>query len=181
MKNVRYTVSERRRRTFKTDYRKRLKLLASKKLRLVIRLTLNNVYAQIIKSDAKGDEILVSVKSKDLDALGWKFGKGNIPAAYLVGLLAAKKAAKQKISDVTVDAGISSPVKGSKIYGCIKGAIDGGLKLTCPAEKFPSEDRISGKHISNYASKSPNKFSKTKNAEEMPELFKQVKSKIMAI
>ncbi len=180
MKNVRYTVIERRRRKLKTDYKKRLKLLASRKSRLVIRPTLNNFYVQITGYDQKGDKILASVKSKDLEAFGWKFSKSNTPAAYLLGLLIAKKAIKQKIAEVTVDAGMSSPIRGSKIYGCIKGAIDGGLKIVCPAEKFPSDDRISGKHISTYASKSPNKFSKTKNAEELPEIFKQVKSKILA-
>lgn len=165
MKRVNYTIKYRRRRQFKTDYIRRRKLLSSGRLRLVIRTTLNNIYAQIVRYNPKGDEVLVSAKTKDLEKLGWSFGKSNTPAAYLLGVMIAKKSLKQKINDVIVDTGRVSPIKGSKIYGCIKGAIDGGLKISCPPEKMPSEERISGKHASS----------------KMPELFSQVKSKIMGM
>lgn len=181
MKNIRYVVKHRRRREFKTNYKKRKKMLSSEKLRMVVRVTLNNIYAQIIQYAPNGDRILLNVKSKDLEKFDWKLGKSNIPTAYLVGLLTAKKTGKQKISEVIVDTGIVSPTKGSKIYSCMKGAIDGGLKIKCTEEKFPSEERISGKHISDYASKKPENFSKTPDAGKMHEIFHQVKNKIMAL
>jgi len=49
-----YLVKFRRRRKNITDYRKRLKLLKSKKPRLVVRRFLNNIIAQITLYNEKG-------------------------------------------------------------------------------------------------------------------------------
>lgn len=49
----RYRVPFRRRREGKTNYHKRLKLLKSKKPRLVVRKTLNHHIAQIVVYDPK--------------------------------------------------------------------------------------------------------------------------------
>ena len=46
--NKKFTVRFRRRRENKTDYRRRLRLLVSRKQRLVIRKGLKNITAQII-------------------------------------------------------------------------------------------------------------------------------------
>ena len=48
----------------KTDYRKRLKLLYSKKPRLIIRRSSKHMKAQIIEFNLKGDKITVSASSK---------------------------------------------------------------------------------------------------------------------
>ena len=49
-----YTVQFRRKREGATNYRKRLKILASNKPRLVVRKSLKNIHASIIEYDKKG-------------------------------------------------------------------------------------------------------------------------------
>ena len=58
------SVPFRRKREGRTDYKKRLAMLKSGKARLVVRKTLKNIYAQIIKYDAKGDIIIASACSE---------------------------------------------------------------------------------------------------------------------
>ena len=33
----------------------------------------------------------------------------------------------------------------TKIFAFLKGLLDGGIKVNCPEEKFPGEERIKGK------------------------------------
>ena len=63
----------RRRREGKTNYKKRLKLLLSKKPRLVVRKSLKYIRAQIVEFDKKGDKTLASAFSRELKKLGWKY------------------------------------------------------------------------------------------------------------
>jgi len=136
-----------RKRENKTDYRKRIMLLKSRKLRLVIKRSLNNLYAQIIQYDQDGDKIIASSSSNQLKKYGWKFHRGNIPSAYLTGLLCASKAKERGVKEAIVDIGLYKEIKGNALYAVVKGAIDGGLKIACSEEAFPSEDRLYGKHI----------------------------------
>ena len=53
---------------------------------------------------------------------------------------------------VILDLGLSS-IKGSKINAALKGLVDAGIKLSISEDILPKEDRISGKHISDYGSK----------------------------
>ncbi len=91
MKSVIKRVEYRRKRKGKTNYKKRLNLLLSNKPRLVIRKTLTNTIAQIVNYDENGDKTIISAKSSELTKIGWKMNTGNIPAAYLTGMLLAKK------------------------------------------------------------------------------------------
>ena len=183
-KGPRYRIPFKRRRTEKTDYRKRLKLLTSKKLRLVVRRSLKHVRVQIIDYDIKGDKILVSASSQDLKKFGWT-GSANTPSAYLVGLLIGKRALKKNIKSAIFDIGLCRSVKGSKIYAVLKGALDGGLSIPHSPEVFPSEDRIRGNHIIEYAQKLKKDTKKYKKQftiskpEKLPEMFEEVKSKII--
>ena len=59
----RYHVKPRRRREGKTNYRKRLKLLRSRKVRVVIRKSLKNTQIQLIEYKEDGDNILASANS----------------------------------------------------------------------------------------------------------------------
>ncbi|MFH1638265.1 MAG: hypothetical protein ABIB71_07610 [Candidatus Woesearchaeota archaeon] len=74
-----------RKREGKTDYKKRLKLLSSKKPRLVVRKSLKNIVVQITEYDAKGDRVVIATHSRQLIRMGWKGYRRNLPAAYLVG------------------------------------------------------------------------------------------------
>ena len=77
----------RRKRQGRTNYKKRLKMLVSNKLRFVVRKSSRNLQASIVAYDAKGDKVLFTVNSKVLSKLGWKGGNGNLPSAYLIGML----------------------------------------------------------------------------------------------
>ncbi|MBW2982257.1 50S ribosomal protein L18 [Candidatus Woesearchaeota archaeon] len=151
MKQKTYNVQFRRKREGKTNYKKRLKLLLAGKPRLVIRPSLKNIIVQIIEYHPKGDKVIVAAHSSELDKLGWKFNKGNMPAAYLTGLLAGQKGKDNGVKETILDIGLASPVKGSRIFACLKGVIDGGIKVPVSEEILPKEDRIKGSHITKYA------------------------------
>jgi large subunit ribosomal protein L18 len=164
-----YKMPFKRRRLFKTDYRKRLRLLLSKKPRLVVRKSLKYITAQIIEFSEKGDKTLVGVTSKELKKLGWNFACDNLPAAYLTGLLVGKKALGKGVQEAILDSGLYPSTKGSRIYAVVKGAIDAGLKVPVSEEVLPSEERIYGKHIASYKEKFKN----------LPEEFEKIKQKIL--
>ncbi len=164
-----YKMQFRRRREFKTNYKKRLTLLKSRKPRLVVRKSLKYIRAQIIEYDEKGDKTIASVVSSELKKLGWNFACDNTPAAYLTGLLIGKKAKEKKIDEVVLDAGLHTSTKGSRIYAVVKGAVDAGLKLPYDPVVLPSDERISGKHIADY----------NKKVADMPAEFEKIKKKII--
>jgi large subunit ribosomal protein L18 len=140
----------RRKREGKTDYKKRLEYLKSGKPRLVVRKTVNNTIVSIVEYHPDGDKIITTFNSKDLKKLGWSFSTGNIPAAYLAGFIAAKKALERNVSNAILDLGLQSSVKKGRLFAALKGALDAGLDIPHSEEAFPSEDRILGKHIESY-------------------------------
>ena len=165
----------------KTNYKKRLGLLSSKKPRLVVRKSVKHTRAQIIEYEPKGDKTIVSATTQELEKLGWKYSTSDIPAAYLVGLLVGRKA-KKKIKDVVVDLGTQKNVKGSKLYAVVKGVIDSGIEVPCSEEVLPSEERLRGEHIVKYSKEKGDsyktQFSKVK-PDNMVEDFEKIKEKIM--
>ena len=164
-----YKMPFKRRREGKTDYNKRLKLLSSKRLRLVVRKSLKYIRIQIVDFDVKGDKTLLSVNSKQLKKHGWNFAADNLPAAYLTGLMMGKLAKEKKIPEAILDSGLYPSTKGSKVYAAVKGAIDGGLNVPVTEDILPPEERISGKHIASYKEKMKN----------LPEEFEKTKKKIL--
>lgn len=158
----------RRKREGRTDYKKRLTLLESRKPRLVVRRSLNYIQAQIVEFGEKGDKTLASSNSKSLKKLGWNFSCNNIPAAYLVGLAIGKVALKNKISEIILDSGLYRSTKGNRIYAVVKGVVDAGVKVPIDAEMFPNEERISGKHVASFSEK----------FKDLPAKFEQIKQMI---
>jgi large subunit ribosomal protein L18 len=147
-----YTVPHRRKREGRTNYRKRLSLLKSRKPRLIVRKSLRHIMLQIIEYTPTGDKVVLQANSKELSPMGWTVSNGNIPEAYLTGLLLAKKAKTAKFSgEVIVDIGLSPSVHGSRLYAAIKGAVDGELTVLCGDDIAPPEDRLKGMHIVAYA------------------------------
>ena len=146
----RYNVKPRRRREGVTDYRKRLKMLKSRKVRLVVRKSIKNTLIQLVEYKEGGDFILACANSKELiNKYNWKFSTSSTPAAYLTGILAGSRAKKIGIKDCVLDIGLHPPVTGSKIFASVKGIIEVGIECPCNKEKLPSEDRITGKHLDN--------------------------------
>ncbi|MFH1101310.1 MAG: 50S ribosomal protein L18 [Methanobacteriota archaeon] len=144
----RYHVKPRRHRLGRTDYRKRLRLLKSRKIRIVVRKSIKNIRVQFIEYNAGGDKVLASSISDDLvKQYQWKYSTATTPAAYLTGLLAGKRAQEKGISEGVLDIGRSMPTTGSKLFAVLKGVLDAGI--TCPhdSKMLPSDDRIVGKHL----------------------------------
>ena len=181
MKSQKFTVKYRRKRQGKTNYKKRIAYIKSGNPRLVIRSSLNNVLVQCIEFNPKGDKILVSSHSSELEKYGWKNIRSNLPTSYLTGLLAGKKAAKLGVKDIVLDIGFNVSVKGSKVYAAVKGIIDSGFNLNIAEEMLPSEDRISGKHILSYDSKNSNQFSKYSDKQNLEKQFADAKAKILQV
>lgn len=145
-----YRLGFKRKRLGKTNYKKRLKLLLANKPRLVVRKSNNNILAQVVSYNEKGDTVILSCHSSELKKYGWDGSKGNLPSAYLVGLLISNKTKNKDIKELVLDVGLQKSVKGSRIYALLKGCIDNGLNIPHSKDILPSEDRITGKHINNF-------------------------------
>lgn len=143
----RYAMKFRRRREGKTNYKKRLALLQSRKARLVVRKTNSDTVVQIVEYAPDGDIIKASASARQLGKLGWKGSTGNLPAAYLAGYLAGTAAKKQKIDLAIADLGMQVPFHGGRLFAAIKGAIDAGLEVPVSEDALPVEDRLTGAHI----------------------------------
>ena len=147
----RYRVPLRRRREKKTDYQARKAFVVSHKPRLVARSSLKNTVAQIVIAKPIGDFVLASAHSSELGKkYGWKAATGNIPAAYLTGMLCGLKAKKSGVTEAILDLGLVSPTKGSKVFATLSGAVDAGVAIPHKEEKIIKE-RIRGDHIEEYA------------------------------
>ena len=172
----------RRKREGRTNYKKRLLLLKSRKARLVIRRTNKNIIAQIINYSPDGDKVICGVNSQELKKLGWAYSTKSIPAAYLTGKLLHHKMKTKKLDvqhEVIVDLGVHTPLKGSRIYAVVKGMKDAGMNIPASDEIYPNEERITGNHITNYCKnqKNPHMFT-TYNIDKFNEIFKTISEKL---
>lgn len=150
-KGSRYRVPLRRRRERKTDYQARKAMVVSRKPRLVARSSLKNTVAQIIVAKPTGDFVLASAHSKELvKKYGWKAATGNVPAAYLTGLLCGLKAKANGVPEAILDIGLVSPTKGSKVFATLSGVLDAGVAVPHDAEKLVKK-RADAEHIVKYA------------------------------
>jgi large subunit ribosomal protein L18 len=142
-----------RRREGVTDYRARKRAITSLKPLLVIRVSNKNVSAQFVKPTVKGDLVLSSSHSKELSKLGWRGSPKSTPACYLLGLLAGKKALSSGVKEAVVYNGLAPFIRGSRIAACLKGVLDAGMSIPVGEEAFPSEERLTGKSIAEFASR----------------------------
>lgn len=147
----RYNVIYKRKREGKTDYKQRLLLIKSRQPRLVVRKSQKHIIMQVIEYSQKGDLVKLTSHTAELKKFGWKGATNNITAAYLCGVLAAKKAKDKKITKCIPDLGKYTSVKGSILYAALKGAQDGGLTVPCANTVYPDESRIKGNHIAQWA------------------------------
>jgi large subunit ribosomal protein L18 len=186
-----YHLPPRRRRSARTDYRKRRALVTSRKTRLVPRVTSRNVYAQLIRSTQKGDETLVCSDSREVaKRYGWLGHPGNTPTAYLVGLLAGYRSTRSGVDNAILDIGLSTPARGAKVFATAKGAIDAGVHIACDSSMLPSEERVRGAHIAEFAkslsASKPDLYAKVfssylakgEHPESLPEHFIEVEKRI---
>jgi large subunit ribosomal protein L18 len=146
-----YTSTFRRIRERKTNYRKREKLLIGKKDFVTVNVSDQNVSAQLIRPELLGDKVMASVHSNELLSYGWKGSRKNIPSCYLVGLLLGKKCIQKKITRAILYIGKRHFT--TKIAACLKGMSEAGLEMPFSEEILPTEERIQGNHIAEYAKK----------------------------
>lgn len=149
-----YKVPYRRRREGKTDYYKRYRMIKSGRLsRAVIRKTNTQIIVQIAKFSASGDEIITGVSSKSLRKYGWLGDLNNTSAAYLTGLLAGVLAVKKGVKEVIPDIGLHKASRGARVFAAMKGLLDAGVQIPVSEEVIPSQERIEGRHVAEYAEK----------------------------
>jgi len=166
------------------------------KYRFVVRFTNTRVICQIVYATIQGDRVLCAADSLELKKYGIPVGHKNYPAAYCTGLLLARRLLKQIGLDTMytgktenlgeeyhveeeghdrrpfkacLDAGIRRTTTGNRMFGALKGAVDGGLHIPHSTKRFPgfmgagdekgAEDkydaevhtsRIMGSHIADY-------------------------------
>jgi len=184
---IKKIVEYKRKREGKTNYRKRLKLIASNKLRLVVRKSLKNITSYLVEYGVNGDKVVLGVSSKELEKkFNWKFSKDNIPAAYLTGLLLGAKANKKDIKEAILDLGLNGSVKGSKVYALLKGVLDAGLKIPHSKDMLPNDDIVKGNAVIKYFNlqkKSNLIFSKYKkenlDVNQIQKIVEEIKKKIL--
>ncbi len=142
-----YKVKFRRRREKKTNYSRRLALVRGGTRRVVVRKTNKYVYLQVIEFDRNGDNVIAQANSRELEKLGWKRAKRNIPSAYLAGLLCGARAKKRNVGECILDIGFHTAVHGGICFAALKGVIDAGVKVPFEQDALPKDERIFGSHM----------------------------------
>ncbi len=153
VRGPRYRVPFKRRAVGRTDYRRRLALLKGNRPRAVVRKTVNNTIVQFVIYGEHGDKVVAAAVSKELEGFSWKGSTGNVPAAYLTGFLAAKRARAAGLEEAVLDAGLHPPSRGGRVFGALKGMLDAGVVIPHDDAVLSDESRIRGEHISEEKAK----------------------------
>jgi large subunit ribosomal protein L5e len=159
---------------------------------MIVRTTNKDICCQIAYARIEGDRIVESAYSHELPHYGVKVGLTNYAAAYCTGLLLARRVLKKfnldslyegqtkvdgeqfEVEDVDdgpgafhacLDIGLARTSTGARIFGAMKGAVDGGLEIPHSNKRFPGYDKeasefnasvhrdhIFGKHVADYMS-----------------------------
>lgn len=133
----------------KTNYRKRSGILIGRRPFIITKISGQNISAQSLKPTLTGDIVIASAHSRELIRHGWKGSMNSMPACYLTGLLLGKKTIERGATNAVLYTG-NNPFT-TKVAACLKGIVDSGIKIPVSKESFPSDDRVSGEHIANYA------------------------------
>jgi len=182
------------------------------KYRFIVRLSNKDITCQVAYSRIEGDKILCAAYSHELPKYGVKVGLTNYAAAYCTGLLLARRLLKQLhldnlyegCTEVTgeeynvegvddgpgafrcyLDVGLQRTTTGARVFGAMKGAVDGGLNIPHSTKRFPGFDaeaknfnaevhrsHILGQHVADYM---------RSLEEEDPEAFKRQFSKYIKL
>ena len=113
---------------------------------VTVQISNENILVQIHKPEMAGDKIIASAHSRYLLSKGWKGSRKSIPAAYLTGYLAGKKAMGKGAKNAILYSGTRKYTQ--RMAAALKGIIDGGLEIVADSETFPTERRIKGEHLS---------------------------------
>lgn len=136
----------------------------AKKFRLIVRITNKDIICQIAYAKLEGDVVICSAYSHELPRYGVKLGLTNYAAAYCTGLLLARRLLAQhdlnelypgqveitgehyepeELEDerrpfkAYLDVGLARTTTGARVFGVMKGAVDGGLYVPHSEARFP--------------------------------------------
>jgi len=140
-----YSKILRRLREEKTNYKKRGTMLMGKRDFITVNITNENTQVQILKPGMEGDKVVASAHSRYLLEKGWKGSRKSVPAAYLTGYLAGKKALGKGAKDAILYTGTRRYTQ--RMAAALKGVVDAGVQVPVSEETFPPEDRINGEHL----------------------------------
>lgn len=149
MNKVHQVVNYRRKREQKTDYHQRLRLLQSRKPRLVIRLTNTRMIAQVISFEPQGDRLIVGIDSTALAKEGKMKSLKNKEAAYALGKLIAQRAQEQGTTEAILDTGFRRPRRGNRLSVFLKGVVEGGLTVPHAEDIILTGEATSAPHHGN--------------------------------
>jgi len=167
----------------------------AKKYRLIVRFTNSRIICQIAHATIRGDMIIAQATSSELGRYGVPVGHKNYAAAYCTGLLIARRVLKtlglddkfegktevdgedyhieeeeheQRPFKCILDVGLTRTRAGVRMWGALKGAVDGGLHIPHSNKLFPGfkpaeekggeseydaeahKERIFGNHVKEY-------------------------------
>lgn len=140
-----YSKILRRLREEKTNYKKRGTMLMGKRDFITVNITNQNTQVQILTPGMTGDTVVASAHSRYLLEKGWKGSRKSVPAAYLTGYLAGKKAMGKGAKGAIMYSGTRRFTQ--RMAAALKGIIDAGLEVPADPERFPAEERINGEHL----------------------------------
>ncbi|TLX68162.1 MAG: 50S ribosomal protein L18 [Thaumarchaeota archaeon] len=132
-----YSQILRRLREEKTNYRKRRYLLMGRRDYITVQISSENTLVQIHKPEMQGDKVLASAHSRYLLGKGWKGSRKNIPAAYLTGYLAGKKALGKGVKAAVLYSGTRKYTQ--RMAAALKGVIDAGLEVPADSKNNVQE------------------------------------------
>lgn len=144
-----YVRTLKRIRSDKTNYRKRAAVIIGRHSFVTVKVTDQNIAAQVLRPTPTGDLVIASVHSRELAKQGWKGSMNSLPACYLTGLLLGKKAQEKGTNKAILYSGKDHFT--TRVAACVKGIADSGVNIPMSEESFPDADRISGQHIADYA------------------------------
>ncbi|XP_075519774.1 large ribosomal subunit protein uL18-like [Primulina tabacum] len=201
------------------------------KYRIVVRFTNKDIIAQVVSASIAGDHILAAAYSHELPIYGLEVGLTNYAAAYCTGLLLARRVLKKLEMDedyegnveatgedysvepsesrrpfrALLDVGLLRTTTGNRVFGALKGALDGGLDIPHSDKRFAGFDKSSkqldpevhrkyiyGGHVTSYMNTlmedEPEKYQshfsrfikKGIESENMEEMYKKVHAAIRA-
>ncbi len=140
-----YSKILRRLREEKTNYKKRGTMLTGKRDFITVNITNQNTQVQILTPGMTGDKVVASAHSRYLLEKGWKGSRKSVPAAYLTGYLAGKKALGKGAKDAIMYTGTRRYTQ--RMAAALKGIIDAGVEVPADEKTFPAEERINGEHL----------------------------------
>ena len=120
-------------------------MLRGKRDFITVKISNENTQVQIHKPEISGDKVIASAHSRFLLKKDWKGSRKNIPAAYLTGYLAGKKALAKGGKDAILYSGTDKYTQ--RMAAALKGVVDAGLQIPADPEAFPADERIKGEHL----------------------------------